>query len=234
MREFGISIEEILIRIIFAILIGGIIGYERGRANRPAGFCTHILVCLGACIIALIQDNIIVYLANYIFSHPKESSVFGSNLGRMGEKVVSGIGFLGAGTILSEKGIVKGLTTAASIWITGCIGFTVGWGYCKLGIIFCIFTIFVLSILSKVERKLIENTVLTEVMIEFHENKEYKDNLFKTHKTFKGMKVKIEKIKKDEINEKVFYTLNIPKQIYGLDFSASVLKEEYIKNIEIL
>lgn len=230
----GVSLEEISLRLMVAILIGGIIGYERGRANRPAGFCTHILVCLGASIVAMIQDNIKVYLTNYVLIYSNAQNYLDSYNGRMGEKIVSGLGFLGAGAIMHGRGVIKGLTTAASIWITGCIGFGIGLGYYKLGIISGILGFIVLGFFQKIEHRYIEHRVLSKVIIKFYDNDDYEEDLKQTHKIFSSMKVKIKKIRKNEKENSVHYTLKIPKQLYGLDFMANVSKYKYIKDIKVL
>ena len=124
-----LSLQEILIRILMAIIIGGMIGYERGHSNRPAGFRTHILVCLGAAIVSLTQDQLRINLLNLAETNYSAAQLLRTDLGRIGAQVVSGIGFLGAGTIMRDKGVIGGLTTAASIWATGCIGLGIGWGF---------------------------------------------------------------------------------------------------------
>ena len=88
-----LTIYEIILRIFMAIVIGGIIGYERGHHNRPAGFRTHILVCLGATIVSMIQDQLRINLHNYALAFPAASQVLKTDLGRIGAQVVSGIGF---------------------------------------------------------------------------------------------------------------------------------------------
>ena len=147
-----LTIYEIILRIFMAIVIGGIIGYERGHHNRPAGFRTHILVCLGATIVSMIQDQLRINLHNYALAFPAASQVLKTDLGRIGAQVVSGIGFLGAGTIMRDKGIIGGLTTAASIWATGCLGLSIGWGFYYLAVPSGIAIIIVLVTLKKLER----------------------------------------------------------------------------------
>lgn len=99
MSEFTneLPLYEIILRIVMAIIIGGVIGYERGHQNRPAGFRTHILVCLGAAIVSMIQDQLRVNILKYTILHPEVAQVLKTDLGRIGAQVVSGIGFLGAG-----------------------------------------------------------------------------------------------------------------------------------------
>lgn len=98
-----LSLHIIILCIFLSTIIGGIIGYERGSNNQAAGFRTHILVCLGATLISLIQEQLKINLLNYAIENPLSSQVLKTDLGRLGAQVISGIGFLGAGTILREE-----------------------------------------------------------------------------------------------------------------------------------
>ena len=146
-----LSLHIIILRIFLSTIIGGIIGYERGSNNQAAGFRTHILVCLGATLISLIQEQLKINLLNYAIENPLSSQVLKTDLGRLGAQVISGIGFLGAGTILREEKTIAGLTTAASVWVTGCIGLGIGWGFYRLTIITGIVVLIVLITLKKIE-----------------------------------------------------------------------------------
>lgn len=114
-----LSTTEILLRLSLACIFGGFIGLERESVNRPAGFRTHILVCVGSALVMLTG----------VFLFDTYSSVTTLDPARLGAQVISGIGFLGAGTILREGLTVKGLTTAASLWAVACIGLTIGSGF---------------------------------------------------------------------------------------------------------
>lgn len=134
----------IILRITLAILIGTIIGIEREIKNRPAGMRTHILVCLGACTIALIECSFIANL-------PADgNSKIAYSFGRLSAQVVSGIGFLGAGTILFSDRKVTGLTTAASLWNTACLGIAIGFGYYTIAIVGSIFVFAVLIMMQRI------------------------------------------------------------------------------------
>ena len=135
---------ELLIRVSVAILIGCIVGVEREYKNRPAGLRTHVLVSLGACIISLTEC---------IFMHDVDSATsvhITYNFGRMSAQVISGIGFLGAGTIFMSEKKIGGLTTAASLWNTACLGLATGYGYYWMSIIGCLLVLGVLLILQKI------------------------------------------------------------------------------------
>lgn len=110
---------DTLIKMVIAAVLSGFIGYEREHSHRPAGFRTHILVCVGSALI--------MALSGYMFKEYQGVTTIDPT--RMSAQVISGIGFLGAGTILREGFSVKGLTTAASLWAVSCIGLAVGAGY---------------------------------------------------------------------------------------------------------
>lgn len=140
------SPKEMLIRIVVAVLIGCIIGVEREYKNRPAGLRTHVLVSLGACMIALIEC---------IFMHDADinsNSHITYNFGRMSAQVISGIGFLGAGTIFMQERKIGGLTTAASVWNIACLGLATGYGYYWMSMIGCVLVLAVLLTLQKIIR----------------------------------------------------------------------------------
>lgn len=145
------SVVDILIRISLAIIIGGFIGYEREMSNRPAGFITHTLVCVGACVVSLIQRQMIYDTLSLIEVNPALADVMKADLGRVVAQVVTGVGFLGAGTIIFDKGSIKGLTTATTIWVVACIGLAIGLGYYKIGVIAGLGIFFIIVFLRKLE-----------------------------------------------------------------------------------
>ncbi|WDV46205.1 MgtC/SapB family protein [Clostridiaceae bacterium M8S5] len=145
---------EIIARFILSIFVGGIIGYEREYQNRPAGFITHILVCVGATVIAIIQSHLVEDSINLIASHPELVNCLKVDSGRVISQVVSGVGFLGAGAIIHNKGSVTGLTTAATLWVVACIGIACGLGYYFLSIVATTGVYCVLVILKKVKFKI--------------------------------------------------------------------------------
>lgn len=133
---YDISYGEIILRLILATLLGGIIGFEREVGNRPAGLRTHILVSVGAALIMLVSK--------YGFEGNTDSA-------RLAAQVVSGIGFLGAGTILRTGNSIQGLTTAASIWVCAGLGLAIGNGFYVGAIVSGILVLLSLVILAHVE-----------------------------------------------------------------------------------
>lgn len=128
----------IAIKLIVACVLGGIVGYEREYTNRPAGFRTHILVCVGSALVMITSGFIFDMYVSQVNIDPT----------RIGAQVISGIGFLGAGTIIRQGFNVRGLTTAASLWAVSAVGIAVGVGFYG-GAVIATFLIFVTLILLK-------------------------------------------------------------------------------------
>lgn len=228
-----LSLQEILIRILMAIIIGGMIGYERGHSNRPAGFRTHILVCLGAAIVSLTQDQLRINLLNFAETNPDTAQLLKTDLGRIGAQVVSGIGFLGAGTIMRDKGVIGGLTTAASIWATGCIGLGIGWGFYYLAVPSGIAILIVLVTLKKVERSLIDNRHIVKIAVQFSQGTKYNDNLLETYEILKKMNITIKSLKKGSDENKIVYVLVMSKQMDTFELMSELSKCENVSQVQI-
>lgn len=130
---------SVSVRLVLALLMGGIIGMERGRHGRAAGMRTHVLVCVGACMTALVGLHLLQI-------NPNE------NASRIAAQVISGIGFLGAGTIMiRNQSIVTGLTTAAGVWCTATIGIALGYGFYLAALIATVITIVTATLLTRLE-----------------------------------------------------------------------------------
>ena len=131
---------SIILRLTLATICGGILGAERGRKKRPAGFRTHILVCIGSAMVMITSQ----YMTDVLN--------ISTDASRMGAQVISGIGFLGAGTIMVVgKNQIKGLTTAAGLWSCACMGLAIGIGFYEGAIISCAFLFGVLTLLHKLD-----------------------------------------------------------------------------------
>ena len=145
---------SIAIRIIAAFLLGGIIGMERGMKNRPAGLRTYMLVCVGSCLIMLTNQ--------YIYQ------VFDTgDPVRMGAQVVSGIGFLGAGTIVvTKRNQIRGLTTAAGLWAAAAVGLAIGIGFYEAAILGGCAIYAVLTVMHRWDDQLHRNSKIMEIYVE--------------------------------------------------------------------
>lgn len=133
--------KQIIVRLVLSVILSGLIGLERQLHRRTAGLRTHILVSLGSCLIML--------TSLYVFDIYKDKVPL--DPARIAAGVITGIGFLGAGTIIRERQGVKGLTTAASLWVVAGIGLAVGCGFYSAGIFTSILALIVLFFLRYIE-----------------------------------------------------------------------------------
>ncbi len=139
-----------VVRLVFAVILGGLVGLEREVRDKPAGFRTIILICVGACLFTILSQSI------------------GSpdwNTTRIAAQIVTGIGFLGAGAILRDRGSVFGLTTAATIWAVAAIGMAVGFGELALGTLGAITILAALFLFDSIERWIGQRRDLQEYRI---------------------------------------------------------------------
>lgn len=135
MLNLHIDVSQIIIRILLTALIAGAIGWDRQKKNRPAGVQVHVLVAVGATIVAMMQQELTLQAIKTATENADVSNFVANDAARLIAAVVSGIGFLGAGTIVVTKRVVRGLSTAASLWATAAIGIAVGMGYYPIAII---------------------------------------------------------------------------------------------------
>ncbi len=149
-----LTMLAVVLRSVLSIALGGTIGFERGMKNRPAGMRTYMLVSLGACVIMMTNQ--------YVFQAFKNGDPT-----RMAAQVVSGIGFLGAGTIIvTSRYQIKGLTTAAGLWTAAGIGLAVGIGFYEGAVISSIFALIILSVLHELDDRMRKQTHQLEVYVE--------------------------------------------------------------------
>lgn len=210
-----LSLTDIIIRLIIATLIAGIIGWDREQRSHPAGIRTHILVCLGACILALCQIEICIQTLAISRNEPFLPRVITANPARLIAQIVSGIGFLGAGTIVITKHFVTGLTTAASLWVTAALGIVIGMGYYSIALSGAFLVVFVLTVLK---RFLAVKRVQQVEIKYYHRSKtnQYLRNYF--HKSDIKIKYYNFRINKADMdgNERIYttiYTLKLPKSL---------------------
>ncbi|MGF7048404.1 putative Mg2+ transporter-C (MgtC) family protein [Paenibacillus sp. DS2015] len=152
-----ISQAELTIRIVFALIVGGLIGLEREWGDHAAGFRTHILVCLGSALIML--------LSIYGFSQFAYEANVRMDPARLAAQVISGIGFLGAGTILRTGMSISGLTTAASLWVVAALGLAVGAGFYYGAFLTAFLVLISLFVLNKFEKHFNRNRREVEIRI---------------------------------------------------------------------
>jgi putative Mg2+ transporter-C (MgtC) family protein len=193
---------SVILRPLCALVIGGIIGLERGMKNRPAGMRTYMLVCVGSCLIMLTNQ--------YLYQVAQSGDPM-----RLGAQVVSGIGFLGAGTIVvTRHNQIKGLTTAAGLWAAAGVGLALGVGFYEAALVVGFLVFSVLTLLQRWDNQMRSKTKTMEVYIEFSE----KTNLGNLIREIRGMNVEIQNVQleneyvTDETARAIIATLKFAKR----------------------
>ena len=226
----GLPWLEIGIRILAAVIVGGAIGVEREYKNRPAGMRTHILVCLGAAMVAVLECMI---LSN--FESTGVTGKAGFTFTRLSAQVISGIGFLGAGTIFIAQKKIAGLTTAASLWNVACLGLMIGFGYYWIAILCGVIVVTILTLFQKiirvnsvkrVEVRFINRTDTLEYINKYFENENIKILDVDFHvELFRDRK-------KMEMNSYTnLYTLHLPSKLSYTDIVKYLSENENIQTV---
>ena len=151
-----VTLLSTAVRMGLAVLCGGIIGIEREYKRRPAGFRTHILICMGAAITTMTSQFLYLNLHYY------------TDMARLGAQVVAGMGFIGAGTIIvTRRQRIKGLTTAAGLWTSAIIGLCLGGGFYEGGILATILILLAELFFSKLEYRILERAPEVNLYVEY-------------------------------------------------------------------
>ena len=213
MGDIIVRNQEVIIKLILAVIVGGFTGYEREKSNQFAGFRTHILVAIGSCITSIIALELFT----------KYSSISTMDPARLPAQVLSGIGFLGAGAILKNSNGIRGLTTAAGIWTTACIGIAIGYGQYVAGIVAWLLVMATLYILKNFDKVISKRsqTLLKATITSL----DVTSNIFNT-------------IKASEIAIKTFQIIaksdNIWEIVFLIEYDKKIILDELIielKNI---
>lgn len=147
-------------RMLLAVLCGGIIGIEREFKRRPAGFRTHILICLGAAMTTLTSQYLLLERGYY------------TDLSRLGAQVIAGIGFIGAGTIIvTSRQRVKGLTTAAGLWTSAIVGLSLGAGFYEAGLLATLLILVAESLFSRLEYRVLSRSPILNLFMEYADSR---------------------------------------------------------------
>ncbi|HWP50886.1 MAG TPA: MgtC/SapB family protein [Clostridia bacterium] len=151
-----LTLLSVFVRFALAVLLGGVIGMERGKKRHPAGLRTHLVVCIGSASVMMVSQ----YIMNTIDGV--------SDPARLGAQVISGIGFLGVGTIVvTGRNQVKGLTTAAGLWASACMGLAIGIGFYEGAVIMCLFLYLVLEVIDRLDAVYVKYSNKRQMFIEF-------------------------------------------------------------------
>jgi len=205
-------------RILLASFLGALIGLERGRKHRPAGLRTHMLVCVASALVMVTNEQLIQV---YGIGDPT----------RMGAQVISGIGFLGAGTILTDsQNRIRGLTTTAGVWASACVGLAIGGGFYIGGIVTCILMLVIFTIFVDFEQRFVKRGKLMELEVFFDDAKNLNNFIFEI--TGHGCSIisldyidfKNQKLELDSVNVKKIIGINLHMLLPKNNYHKEILK----------
>ncbi|MBP9988060.1 MAG: MgtC/SapB family protein [Ruminococcus sp.] len=212
---------SVLLRLFFAVICGGAIGIEREHKRRPAGFRTHILICLGAAMTTLTSQFLLVNMQLY------------NDITRLGAGVIAGIGFIGAGTIIvTKRRQVKGLTTAAGLWTCAIIGLAIGAGYFEAGILVTAVIILIEVFFTRFEYWITVNSRNINIYIEY-ENSDNLDDIIRIIKENRVIIIDLE-ITKSGDNGCAILQLQLSKNVSHDKLLTEISSTEGILSVEEL
>lgn len=225
--DFGelLTPADIAIRLFAVVIIGAVIGIDREMKNRPAGMRTHVLVGVGAAVIAIIEQQTIGFALDL-----EATGVISVSAGRITSTVVSGVGFLGAGTIVLSNHKISGLTTAASLWCMACIGLAAGYGFAEIAAIAGVIVLVVLKLLQRI----VHVHTLKKLEVKFIHRVE---TLSFLNEHFASMRVKVLDV---DFNAETtpegnlytnLYTLTIPSHTSYVDIIATLSEHQNIRTV---
>ena len=216
---------SIFVRLFLAVICGGLIGLERERKRRPAGFRTHILICLGAAFTTLTSQYLLLDLG--LFTDPA----------RLGAQVIAGIGFIGAGTIIvTKRRQVKGLTTAAGLWASAIVGLCLGAGFFEGALYATLLILLAELIFVKLEYFLISSAKSVNIYVEYNDSSVLPlivDAIKQTDTYIYDLEIS----KKNEIRGKklsVIFSLNVPRKISHQMLLTQISETEGVTAVEEL
>lgn len=170
-----LTLVSVVLRLTLAMLLGGLIGMQRQRMHRPAGFRTYMMVCMGAAL-TMILGQFELHMLSTTWAEQAGMVGTKTDVTRFGAQVINGVGFLGAGTILvTRKQQVKGLTTAAGLWASACMGLAVGAGFYEAVLLTFVLILTTVVLLPRIEANLIERSRNMNIYMEFRSLDEVND-----------------------------------------------------------
>ena len=228
----GFPFWDMLLRLLVSCICGGIIGIERGKKHRPAGFRTHMLVCMGAAL-TMVLGNYLSVMINDVWKLEGVTT----DVARFGAQVINGIGFLGAGTIIvTGRQQVKGMTTAAGLWASACMGLAIGAGFYTAAIIACALIIIVIVAFSKIESFILSRSRSVNVCVEY----ESIDDISQIIAAIREQDIKIYDVEMSKAMgaerpyPSAILTLQLPKKKPHTIVMTSIAKIKAVRSIEEL
>jgi len=215
LRTLGVG--STVFRLLLVLLCGGSIGYERGHRGRAAGLRTHVLVALGACLVMMTDQYIVTFI-----SHTADPA-------RLGAQVISGIGFLGAGTIMITGRQVTGLTTAAGLWAAACIGLAIGIGFYEGAVLATACILFTMTVLHSWENRISYISTQCDLLVELSSSEDISpllDTLKELNAHISDMEISdsLKRVSKPG-NVLVTLTLQVPKKFRVENVAASLSRK---------
>ena len=220
-----LTFGAVALRMCLAVVCGGLIGLERTFRRRPAGFRTHMLICLGAAITTLISQFMVLYMH------------YDTDMARIGAQVVAGVGFIGAGTIMmSRNHRVKGLTTAAGLWTAAIVGLTLGAGFYEGGLTVTVCVLFAELYLSKLERLALRKSPEVNLYLRYDGSDAMERVLaFLRRKNIKVLGMEITRPMKNEKHKATaIFLLRLDKKVTRESFLEQLSQVEGVASAEIL
>ncbi len=216
----------VVIKLLLSAALGALIGFEREHSNRPAGLRTNTLVCIGA---ALVQITSIDIFNRY-------SGQTNIDPARLGAQVISGIGFLGAGTIIREGTNIKGLTTAAGLWVVACIGIAIGSGSYAAGIMGAVLAYIILRSMRVVEYKMANRSKYLELDLEIA-NKPGEIGRIGKYLGEKNISIRnmvFKEYEDDDERVNLYLSIKLPTKLMKQEVIGNLLDEEGVYSVEEL
>ncbi len=220
------NVGAMLIRLVAAAFCGGFIGVERGQKRRPAGFRTYMIVCMAAALTMIIGQ--------YMWVKWMPISKVNIDVSRFGAQVINGIGFLGAGTIIvTGRQEVKGLTTAAGLWASACMGLAIGAGFVEGALFACLLILATITVLSKIENLIMQNARNINIYVEC-ETLDCVADVIEVIKNcdIRIFDVEINRSKSTDTPPSAVFSVRLPKHFPHIKLISTVAGVEAVKLIE--
>lgn len=218
---------SVFLRLTLAVLFGGLIGLDRERKRRPAGFRTYMLVCLGAALTIILSQYEFMML-NTRWAEAVQLIGVRQDVTRYGAQVINGIGFLGAGTIIvTDHQAVKGLTTAAGLWASACMGLAIGASYFECVILGFALIFLSIRLLPYLEEKMVERSKNMNIYVEF-------SSLEEVGSIISHMKAQNVRIYSVDINRRQQDAFQNPSAVFSIHLNHSQLHVHLLAEISDL
>lgn len=215
----------VTVRLVLAMICGGVIGLERERKRRPAGFRTHILICLGAAMTTLTSQYVVLELGLF------------TDMARLGAQVIAGIGFIGAGTIIiTKRRQVKGLTTAAGLWAAAIVGLCCGAGFFEGAIFATVIILLAEIVFVKLEYFIVSNARICNLYVEYSDSSKLGaivDTIKKTGAYIVDMEI-TKKASESGKNPCVIFSIQTPRKIKCQAIMTMLAKLDGVVSVEEL